>query len=83
MKKIELLFYKVNPGPENIGLKHVLFEVTEGGGKVFHDWGYAHWNGKEWDQLDVPPGWFCEIKYWANTVDPELLLKEKSKIIRL
>lgn len=86
MKKIELMFYPTNPSPENVGLKHVLWEIeqmNEDSPIVKHDWGFGYWNGQGWDMLELPAGWFAVVKYWANTVDPELLLKEKGKIISL
>ena len=83
MKKIELLFYSVNPSPTNIGLKHVLWAITDAVGVVTHDWGFAEWGGANWGAIDVPEGYTATVAWWGNTVDPELLVKEKSKIITL
>ena len=83
MKKIELLFYSVSPSPTNTGLKHVLWAITDAAGKVTHDWGFAEWGGEYWGAIDVPEGYSATVEYWANTVDPELLVKENSKIIKL
>lgn len=81
MKKIELLFYKVNPSAKNTGLKHVLFEVTTDEAEVKHDWGFAYWDGSAWEEIEMPEGFEAKVHSWANTVDPELLLKDKSLII--
>lgn len=82
MKKIELLFYPTTPSETNIGFKHVLIKITDGN-QVKYDWGFAYWNGTAWDPIETPEGVTAEVEYWANTVDPEILLKEESKIITL
>lgn len=82
MKKIEMVFYKTNPSEKNTGLKYVLWEIVTCPGEVCavsqttHDWGFAFWDGKIWEPMQVPDGWQANVAYWANTVDPELLLKE-------
>lgn len=92
MKKIEMVFYKTKPSEKNTGLKYVLWEIQVPGHKpdsceveysITHDWGFASWDGKEWEAIDVPNGYTAEVIWWANTVNPELLLKEPSKIISL
>lgn len=83
MKKIEMLFYPTLPSEQNAGLKFVLFEVTDAASVVTYDWGFAMWNGLEWEPVEVPGGYTCTVKWWGNTVDPDVLLKEPSKIIRL
>ena len=83
MKKIEMVFYKTNPVEKNTGLKFVLWAVTDTDGNINHDWGFADWVGSEWDAMEVPEGYTAKVEYWANTVNPELLLKEPSKIITL
>lgn len=85
MKKIELLFYKTNPSEKNQGLKHVLWEVTDPEGGKAHDWGFCEWNGFDWNMSGVEPpeGFTARVAFWANPVDPILLLKEQSKIIRI
>ena len=83
-KKIEMVFYKTNPSEKNTGLKYVLFEITTDESQVVHDWGFAYWGGKEWDAIPRPEGIkSADVIWWANTVNPELLLKEPSKIISL
>jgi len=83
MKKIEMLFYSTNPSEKNIGLKFVLFEITTNESQVIHDWGFAEWLGSEWGEVPTPEGFECKVVRWANTVDPQILLKEESKIISL
>jgi len=83
MKKIELLFYKTTPSEKNKGLKHVLWEVTGPDNIVTYDWGFAQWDGQAWEPIEVPAGFTAQIHSWANCVNPDLLLKEPSKIIRL
>ena len=83
MKKIEMLFYKTNPAEDNTGFKYVLWAITDSEGNINHDWGFADWLGKEWDVMEVPEGYEAKVEYWANTINPELLLKEPSRIIKL
>lgn len=82
MKEIKLLFYKTNPSETNIGLKHVLWAITDIEDAVTHDWGFGFWDGNKWDDMPVPEGYKCSVEYWANTVNPDLLVNE-SKIIRI
>jgi hypothetical protein len=82
MKKLELLFYSTTPSEKNIGFKHVLIKITDGD-QVKHDWGFAYWNGTAWDAIETPEDVTAEVVFWANTIDPEVLLKEESKIISL
>lgn len=83
MKKVELVYYSANPSKNNTGFKHVLFEITDPSGVVTHDWGFADWMGEEWGTVEVPEGYTSKVVYWAYTLNPELLLKEDSKIIRI
>lgn len=83
MKKIELIFYPTAPSEKNTGLKHVLFEIITNESEIIHDWGFAEWLGDKWGEVPTPEGFACKVVFWANTVDPDLLLKEKSKIIQL
>lgn len=83
MKKVEMLFYPVNPSDTNIGLKFVLFEVTDAASVITYDWGFAMWNGLSWEPLEVPAGYECKVKWWSNTLHPDVLVKEKSKILKL
>lgn len=78
-----MLFYKTNPIESNTGFKYVLFEVTDSENKVIYDWGFADWKGKEWDSLPVPEGFSAKIAYWANTSNPDELIKDPSKIFRI
>ena len=82
MKKVELLFYKTNPSKENIGFKHVLFEIADSEGNITHDWGFAYWLGTEWDAIEVPDGYQSKVAAWANTVNPSVVLNE-TKIIKV
>lgn len=82
MKKVELLFYKTNPSKENIGFKHVLFEIADREGNITHDWGFAYWNVDDWDSVEVPEGYQSKVVAWANTVNPDIVLNE-SKIIKI
>lgn len=81
MKKIHQAFYRIDPAVENTGLKYVLWAIADIEGNITHDWGFADWNGKEWEPIEVPEGYMAKVAWWANTVDPELLLKEESKIV--
>lgn len=81
MKKIEMVFYSTDPSKTNTGLKYVLFEVTTNESEVKHDWGFCYWTGTEWEPLPMPEGYKCVVIWWANTGNPELLLKEESKIV--
>ena len=83
MKKIEMLFYKTVPSEKNAGLKYVLWEVTDPAGGIAHDWGFCEWDGLDWIGVDTPEGFNAKVVYWANTIDPQILLKEQSKIISL
>ena len=83
MKKIELLFYKTNPSPKNIGMKHALWEVTKPDGSIIYDWGFAEWSGVAWNPIEVLDGFTTQIHSWANTVHPDLLVKDAGKIISL
>lgn len=80
MKEIKFVFYKVNPSSTNIGFKFVLYAIADAEGNITYDWGFANWNGLAWDELEVPEGYQVKVERWANTVDPELLLKEKNII---
>ena len=77
-----MLFYKTTPSEKNIGMKFVLFEVVTDESVVIHDWGFAQWTGKEWVEVDKPEGFTCTVIRWANTVNPDVLLKE-GKIIKI
>lgn len=81
MKKIELIFYRTNPSEVNQGMKHVLFQITDADGGNTYDWGYALWDGLQWDMPEPPPDFALHVHSWANTVDPQLLLKDPPKII--
>lgn len=88
-----MIFYPTNPSETNIGLKFVLWGVklrdqyNNTDQPITYDWGFANWNGKSWDPLNDGDGptltFFAEVVRWANTIDPEILLKEESKIISL
>jgi len=80
-KKLTLTFRDTDPKTE--GLKFVLFAVTDADNLVTHDWGFANWNGKGFDGVEVPEGYKCEVVWWADNADPVELLAEESKIIKL
>jgi hypothetical protein len=81
MKKIEMLFYAVNPSEKNTGLKFVLWEINDGT-NITHDWGFAEWDGNDWQPIEVPEGYTATVARWANTIDPAVLLKE-SRIVKI
>lgn len=83
MKKVEMLFYPTLPSEENSGLKFVLWQVTDTAGVINHDWGFAEWDGLAWQPIEVPEGYEAKVVWWSNPVDPEVLLKQPSKIIRI
>lgn len=83
MKKIEMLFYQTLPAADNTGFKYVLFEITTDESEIIYDWGFADWNGTAWDEVEAPAGFSSKVVWWANTVHPDLLMKEKSRIIAL
>jgi hypothetical protein len=83
MKKVEMLFYKTEPSKENKGMKYVLFEIVTDESQVIHDWGFSEWDGEKWGDIEMPEKYSATVVRWANTVDPQILLKEDSKIIRL
>lgn len=88
MRKIEMYFYSTNPAPDNTGFKFVLLEILiEKPGKspsIKYDWGFCEWLGTQWGSMgEMPEGVTAVVHRWANTVDPEVLLKEKSKILKL
>ena len=78
-KEIKLTYYNTKPGEENTGMKHVLWEVNDGT-NLSHDWGFAVWDGREWEPIEVPEGYTAKVAWWANTCDPAYLV---SNIIRL
>jgi hypothetical protein len=91
MKKIEMLFYSTEPSKKNTGMKYVLFEIVmpskdfplthQSTGEIIYEWGFLEWLGEKWGDIEVPTDWACTVKYWANTLDPAVLLKEESKIV--
>jgi len=83
MRKIEMTFYNINPGKAFVGLKFVLFEITTDESQIIYDWGFAEWLGDQWGEVPTPENFTCKVIRWADTVDPDLLLKEESKIIKI
>jgi len=83
MKKLEMLFYPVNPSEKNTGLKFVLFEITTDTSEIIYDWGFCNWNGLSWDPVETPENFTCVVKWWSNTLNPDVLMKEISKIIKI
>ena len=81
MKKIELLFYRTNPPEKNQGMKYVLFQITDAEGLNTYDWGFALWDGTQWDMPEAPPDFKLQVHSWSNNVDPKLLLTEPTRII--
>lgn len=82
MKKLEVLFYPTHPSATNTGMKFVLFKITTDNGEVLHDWGFADWTGDRWDDVPTPENFTCEVVWWSNTLSPDVLVKEKGKIIK-
>lgn len=83
-KFITLEFNDKNPTNKDSGFKFVLYEVTTSEPvQVKNDWGFAYWNGKSWDPLELPEGWTSKILWWAHTPDPGPLLKKNRKIFTL
>lgn len=80
MKAVELLFYSSTPSATNIGLKIVLWEVNNGA--VLHDWGFAFWDGTDWENIETPEGVTASVVRWANTLDPAFVLND-SRIIKM
>ncbi len=80
-----MLFYKTLPSEKNAGLKFVLFEVTDAEGGIVNDWGFCEWDGLDWNLagIETPNDFTVKVIRWANTIDPQILLKDDSKIIRL
>lgn len=83
MKKLEMLFYPTLPSEKNTGMKFVLFKITTDHGEILHDWGFCEWLGKGWGDVPTPENFSCEVVWWSNTLSPDVLIKEKSKIIKL
>jgi len=83
MRELQMNFYNINPSKNNTGFKFVLWAVADSEGNITYDWGFADWLGTEWDVLPAPEGYEAKVVWWANTLDPEMLLKEESKIIRI
>lgn len=82
VKNIEFTFYSTTT-PENAGLKLVLWAIADTDSVNTYDWGFAYWDGDSWEEIEVPQGYTAKVVWWANTVSPDLLLKEKSRIIKL
>lgn len=78
-----MLFYNTLPSATNKGMKFVLWEVTDDKGNLIYDWGFCEWSGTAWDGVLTPDGFTAAVKFWSNTISPDVLLKEQSKIIRL
>lgn len=81
MKKVTFDFNSSNPTTE--GLKFILFKITTDQNQIVHDWGFCEWLGNSWGEMEVPENYTCEVKWWADTVDPAVLLAVPSKIIGL
>lgn len=83
MKKLELLFYPTLPSETNTGMKFVLFKIITDTNEIMHDWGFCEWTGDSWGDVPTPENFSCLVVWWSNTLDPAVLLKEPSKIIKL
>jgi len=81
MKKVELLFYRTNPSEKNQGMKYVLFQITDAEGGNTYDWGFALWDGLQWDMPEPPPDFTLQVHSWSNNVDPAIILTDPTKII--
>lgn len=82
MKEIKYTFYTVNPSQKNVGLKHVLWKITDDKNVSTYDWGFAEWLGNNWNAIEVPEGFIATVSHWANIADPVTLLGF-SKIITM
>lgn len=82
VKTVEFTFYSITT-PEKEGLKLVLWEIVDDKNIPIYDWGFAYWSGSEWDSIGIPDGFTATVKWWAETLHSDVLLKEKSKIISL
>ncbi len=82
VKSVEFTFYSTTT-PEFEGLKLVLWGITDTDGVNTYDWGFASWDGQAWEDITVPEGYTAKVVWWANTLPPDVLLKEKNKIITL
>lgn len=76
MKKLTLNFYKTAPGPKNLGMKIVLFEIDTPDGPI-HDYGMCDWLGAEWDVVPQLEGHEHRVFCWSNWPDPKNLTEEK------
>ncbi len=81
MKKIELAFYNTAPSKEDEGLKLVIWGITDDKEVTTYDWGFAYWNGTEFEGVETLEGYTVKVMRWANTVDPKVVL-EDSVIIK-
>jgi hypothetical protein len=81
-KTVEMIFYAVAPSETNIGLKFVLWEISQDKQDPVYDWGFANWTGTAFEAIEVPEGYSARVMRWANTIDPVLVLND-SRIITL
>lgn len=81
-KTVSITFYNTIV-PTKAGLRFVLWKITDATKVNTYDWGFAYWDGKDWEPLEVPVDWSAIVVWWAETLHPDVLLKEKSKIISL
>lgn len=75
MIPVSFTFYYNRPEEQDVGLKLVLFKITDEKGRVVtYDYGFAYWNGEKFDELEAVNGLKPTVHCWANTVDPSVLV---------
>lgn len=83
-KTIDMVFRSGLPTKKvPAGVKYVLFKVIDANGVATYDWGMSEWDGKEWGYPEIPIGYTATVAWWADTLHPDVLLVEPSKIIKL
>jgi len=82
-KKLNWQFSDKQPKKDNTGMKFVLLQVTTDQNEIINEWGFCDWEGDTWGPVPAPDNFTYIVKWWANTVDPALLLEEPKKIITL
>jgi hypothetical protein len=66
-----LVFSMINAleKPTTEGLKFVLFRISDGNKTLGHEYGFANWTGKEWEEVDPSASVFMG----AEVPDPKIL----------
>lgn len=75
MTPVTFTFYYNNPSDQDIGLKFVLFKISDEKGKVItYDYGFAYWDGDKFEEIPSVDGLTPTVHCWATTVDPTVLV---------